>query len=82
MRGNKIVEIKSPACTKGAVVRKLLEKEHYDFMMAIGDDTTDEDMFEAMPADAVTIKIGELSDNARYNLAEQSQTLPFLRALL
>lgn len=82
MRGNKIVEIKSPACTKGSVVRKLLEKGNYDFMMAIGDDTTDEDMFQAMPASAVTIKIGELSDNARYNLAEQSQTLPFLRALL
>lgn len=82
MRGNKIIEIKSPVCTKGAVVQKLLEKEDYDFMMAVGDDTTDEDMFRAMPPGAITIKIGELSENARYNLAKQSQTLPFLKDLL
>lgn len=82
MRGNKIVEIKSPFCTKGAVVKKLLEKDKFDFMLAVGDDTTDEDMFLALPADAWTVKVGSLSENARYNLYNQSQTLPFLRNLL
>lgn len=82
MRGNKIVEIKSPAYTKGGVVKKLLAEHRFDFLMAIGDDTTDEDMFLAMPPAAITIKVGELSENARYNLYAQSQTLPFLRALL
>lgn len=82
MQGNKIVEIKPPQCTKGAVVRMLLENNRFDFLMAIGDDSTDEDMFKAMPPQAVTIKIGNLSENARYNLYAQSQTLPFLRRLL
>lgn len=82
VRGNKIVEIKSPACSKGAVVKELLEKGCYDFMMAIGDDTTDEDMFRAMPAQAVTIKVGGISENASYSLYDQSQTLPFLFFLL
>lgn len=82
MRGNKIVEIKSPLYTKGGVVKRLLRQEQFDFMMAVGDDTTDEDMFMAMPSRAVTIKVGNLSENARYNLYNQSQTLPFLRALL
>lgn len=82
MRGNKIVEIKSPLYTKGGVVKRLLRQEQFDFMMAVGDDTTDEDMFMAMPSWAVTIKVGNLSENARYNLYNQSQTLPFLRALL
>lgn len=82
MRGNKILEIKSPEYTKGAVVRRILEKEHFDFLMAIGDDTTDEDMFRALPAQAITIKVGNISGSARYNLYDQSQTLPFLRSLL
>lgn len=82
MRGNKIVEIKSPLCTKGAVVKMLLQNSRYDFLLAIGDDTTDEDMFRAMPPEAITIKIGPLSANARYNLYAQSQTLPFLKGLI
>lgn len=81
MRGNKIVEIKSPACSKGAVVKDLLAKDRYDFMLAIGDDTTDEDMFRAMPPQAVTIKVGGLSENACYSLYDQSQTLSFLSFL-
>ena len=82
MKGNKIVEIKPPECTKGAVVKMLLENDHYDFLMAMGDDVTDEDMFCAMPPEAITIKIGPLSGNARYNLFAQSQTLPFLKGLI
>lgn len=82
MRGNKIVEIKPPECTKGGVIRMLLEHGQYDFLMAIGDDVTDEDMFRAMPPEAFTIKIGNISGYARYNLYTQSQTLPFLQKLI
>lgn len=82
MQGNKIIEIKSARCSKGGVVKTLLKNHKYDFLMAIGDDTTDEDMFKAMPPEAITIKIGNLSPNARYNLNTQTQTLPFLHALL
>lgn len=82
MRGNKIVEIKPPECTKGGVIRMLLKHGQYDFLMAIGDDVTDEDMFRAMPAEAFTIKIGNISGYARYNLYTQAQTLPFLQTLI
>lgn len=82
MKGNKIVEIKSPECTKGGVIQMLLAQDRYDFLMAMGDDVTDEDMFRAMPPEAITIKIGNLSGCARYNLYTQSQTLPFLKRLV
>lgn len=82
MQGNKIVEIKSPECTKGGVIQMLLSNDRYDFLMAIGDDVTDEDMFRAMPPEAITIKIGHLSGYAKYNLHTQSQTLPFLKRLI
>ncbi len=81
MRGNKIVEIKSPQHTKGFEARRLLTQDHYDFILAMGDDTTDEDTFQELPRDAFTIKIGGMSEVARYNLRSQSGTLPFLKLL-
>ena len=49
MQGNKVVEIKSPEYTKGSEVDRLLLASRYDFILAMGDDTTDEDMFRALP---------------------------------
>ncbi|MDO9633854.1 MAG: bifunctional alpha,alpha-trehalose-phosphate synthase (UDP-forming)/trehalose-phosphatase [Paludibacter sp.] len=82
MRGNKIVEIKSPIHTKGSEAKRLIKLDDYDFILAMGDDTTDEDMFRALPDSAYTIKIGNMSQIARYNLRSQSKSLPFLRKLM
>jgi trehalose 6-phosphate synthase/phosphatase len=82
MRGNKIVEIKSPMHTKGSEAKRLMLLDNYDFVLAMGDDTTDEDMFRALPDTAYTIKIGNMSQVARYNLRSQSKSLPFLRKLM
>ena len=45
------------------------------------DDTTDEDMFKALPAEAFTIKVGQVSDSARYMIPVQNRVLPFLSTL-
>ena len=81
LRGNKVVEIKSPYHNKGSEVKRILKKDKFDFILAIGDDTTDEDTFRELPADAYTIKIGSISEIARYNLKSQKSTLPFLKRL-
>ena len=81
MHGNKILEIKSPMHTKGSEAERLLALDDYDFILAMGDDTTDEDTFRALPESAFTIKIGNLSQIARYNLHSQTGTLPFLKRL-
>ena len=54
---------------------------NYDFIIAMGDDTTDNDMFEALPQKAFTIKVGNVSETARYNIPEQKDVLPFLQTL-
>lgn len=82
MRGNKIVEIKSPLYTKGSEARRILQKEPFDFILAIGDDTTDEDTFRELPQDAFTINIGNISEVARYSLLSQPEVLPFLERLV
>lgn len=82
MKGNKIVEVKYSNVNKGAEAMRLLEKDNYDFILAMGDDTTDEDMFSALPETAVTIKVGKNSNTAKYNIPKQSNTLLFLKKLL
>ena len=81
MPGSKVVEVKSPEFSKGSEVRRLLRRERYDFILAMGDDTTDDDMFRALPRAAVTVKVGAASEYARYNLWRQSDVLPFLERL-
>ena len=53
---------------KGFAFRSMLE--HLDLPeeagIYIGDDTTDEDMFNALPADGISIKVGDLSAAAKY----------------
>ena len=80
--GNKIVEIKPPDYNKGSEVLRRLQQEEYDFVLAIGDDTTDEDMFRALPPDGVSIKVGSFSPAAKYRIPLQSAVIPFLENLI
>lgn len=82
MKGNKIIEVKNSDCSKGNEATRLMQEASYDFVMAIGDDTTDEEMFAALPPDAITIKVGKTSNNARYNLPQQEQVITFLTNLI
>lgn len=47
----------------------------------MGDDTTDDDMFEALPRDSFAVKVGSVSEKALYNMPQQERVLPFLRSL-
>lgn len=80
--GNKIVEIKSPDFNKGSEVHRRLEQDEYDFILAIGDDTTDEDMFRALPPKGISIKVGNFSPAAKYRIPLQSAVIPFFNSLI
>ena len=81
MRGNKVVEVKPFAFSKGTEAERLLGKGTYGFVLAMGDDVTDEDMFRILPDDATTIHVGGFSQVARYSLGSQAAVLPLLNAL-
>lgn len=81
MKGNKIVEVKCNDISKGSEANRLINKGDYDFILAIGDDTTDEEMFMALPKEAITIKVGQSSNAALYNLPTQQETPLFLEKL-
>jgi trehalose 6-phosphate synthase/phosphatase len=67
--GHKIVEVKSSKVNKGAVATSILEQsESPDFILAIGDDQTDEDLFAAIPPEQWTVKVGMGVSAARFSL--------------
>jgi trehalose 6-phosphate synthase/phosphatase len=58
-RGEKIVEVKPVWANKGEAIERLRRDfPEPDFMLAAGDDRTDEDLFERAPANAWTVHIG------------------------
>lgn len=78
--GNRVIEIRIAGIDKGSIAKRFLVDD-YDFMLAVGDDKTDEDMFKALAERAITIKIGPGHTFAQYNLASQGEMIRFLKAL-
>jgi trehalose 6-phosphate synthase/phosphatase len=67
--GNKVIEVQPLGTDKGTAAQHWLQQKQWDFVLAAGDDLTDEDLFAAMPATAYTIKIGPGETGARLRLA-------------
>jgi len=81
MRGKNIVEIKYPVYTKSFGIKTLLKNHNYDFILCMGDDVTDEDMFKTVPRTAYTIKIGMISKDARFNIPDQKDVVSFIKTI-
>ena len=80
--GNKVLEIKSIMYDKGTAASTFLKDEDFDFIMAVGDDKTDEDLFRVMPENAYTIKIGNDPSIAQYSLKEQPMLYDLLETFI
>lgn len=78
LEGNKVVEIKNAGVNKGKAVLNWVHERDWDFILAIGDDHTDEDTFKALPTSAYTIKVGIAKTAARFQL----YTVQHVRELL
>lgn len=76
--GDKVIEIKSILFDKGSAASNLMSQTVYDFILAIGDDSTDEDLFKIIPDTGFTIKVGISPTNARYNIEDQSRIIEIL----
>jgi len=66
MDGDKVLEIKYSGVNKGRAAMHKVGDEAHDFILAIGDDWTDEYTFDAMPDSAYTIKVGTKTTKARF----------------
>lgn len=79
--GNKVVEVRIAGFDKGATALKIVNEIDPDFVLCIGDDTTDEDMFKALEGEAYTIKVNNGASAAQYTILSQTQVLPLLNKI-
>jgi trehalose 6-phosphate synthase/phosphatase len=81
--GNKVVEVRPHGVNKGTIVPSVLSAaiEQHLVIIAIGDDRTDEDLFEALPEGALTVRVGDDPSMALYRLRGTDEVRQFLGAL-
>jgi trehalose 6-phosphate synthase/phosphatase len=78
--GNKIVEVKNAGINKGHAAMKWIS-EKWDFILAVGDDLTDEDLFRELPDFAYSIKVGLAPSRAKLRLKSQVEVRALLKSL-
>ena len=81
LEGNKVVEIRNAGINKGKAASLWLYRQPWDFVMAIGDDHTDEDTFEAVPESAYTVKVGLSRTQAQFKVRSVNEAQALLKAL-
>ena len=81
LEGNMVLEIKRPDINKGKAASAILKDKDFDFILAIGDDWTDEDTFKAMPEHAYSIRVGYTYTQANYNIKSPKEVRGLLREL-
>lgn len=81
MEGNKVIEAHTRGIDKGMVASSWLGNGNYDFILAIGDDRTDEDLFRVIPPEGYSIRVGLTQSAANYNFKQQKDVIDFLNKL-
>lgn len=82
LNGNKVMEVKSSNVNKGRASVRMLGEDEYDFVFAIGDDWTDEYMFQELPESTVTVKVGIQKTQAKYFIENTKKVRELLKQFI
>jgi trehalose 6-phosphate synthase/phosphatase len=80
--GNKVVEVRMAGFDKGVMALRIVNESSPEFILCIGDDTTDEDMFKALSERAYNIKVSSGATAAQYTVFSQQKVLQLLEELM
>lgn len=81
LEGNKVIEIKNSGINKGRGARSFINEQDWDFIFAAGDDITDEDIFQMLPASSWSVKVGSGFSNAKYTLNSVEEVVNLLEKM-
>jgi len=81
LEGNKVIEVRNTGVNKGTAAMDWLASHAPDFILGIGDEGTDEDLFRALPSAAYSIRVGLANTAARYFLSNHTAVRKLLREL-
>jgi trehalose 6-phosphate synthase/phosphatase len=79
--GKKLIEARPRGIDKGQAALKWIAAQPWNYILAIGDDRTDEDLFRALPPEANSIRVGLVHTSARFNFKVQKDVIRFLSGL-
>ena len=82
LAGDKVIELRAHGVNKGRIVPPILERLPDAYILAFGDDPTDEDMFSALPPAAAAIHVGPGETVAALRVASVREVRAILRGLL
>src|SRR5271170_2430599 len=79
--GNKVIEMRNSGVNKGTAALEWLSGQTVEFILGIGDDWTDEDLFRALPATAFSVRVGVANTSAQYFLGNQTAVRRMIREM-
>jgi trehalose 6-phosphate synthase/phosphatase len=84
LEGKKVIEVRLRGVSKAVVAHYLLAQsgDRVPAILALGDDRTDEDLFQALPDSAVTISVGGNTRRAVYRVADSQAVRELLRGFV
>ncbi|WP_347840437.1 bifunctional alpha,alpha-trehalose-phosphate synthase (UDP-forming)/trehalose-phosphatase [uncultured Draconibacterium sp.] len=82
LEGKKVIEIKVSGINKGMAASDFIHEKPAQFILAMGDDWTDEFLFKELPENAHTVKVGTENSAAKYYLNNYKEVRAFLSELV
>ena len=79
--GNKVIEVRNSGVNKGTAALEWLSAHPPEFILGVGDDWTDEDLFRALPPTAYSVRVGVANTAARFYLPNHTAVRRTLRDL-
>ncbi|MCF8303662.1 MAG: bifunctional alpha,alpha-trehalose-phosphate synthase (UDP-forming)/trehalose-phosphatase [Bacteroidales bacterium] len=70
LEGKRLIEVKTAGINKGRVATEFIGEKDWDFILGVGDDWTDEYLFEVLPEKAYSIRVGFYNTRACYNVSD------------
>ena len=81
LEGHKVLEVKAVNTIKDKRLMLCWQIKKFGFILAAGDDKTDEFLFKALPGSACSIRVGLNPSFAKYNVTDISVLLELLEGL-
>lgn len=81
IHGTRVIELSNSGINKGELAMHWLAKKDYDFILAIGAGWSDELLFQTLPPNAWSVKVGMSHTDARFVIRNQADAITLLETL-
>ena len=81
LQEGKSIEVRNVGIDKGIAAKLLLSEKTFDFVLAVGDDLADEELFKVLPEKSYSVKVGLAKSYAKFNLKNHRDVVQLLTDL-